>query len=150
MKISFHGAARGVTGSCHLIECGGRRVLIDCGLYQGGRELQEENAEDFGFDPRSVDILLLTHAHLDHCGRIPLLVRRGFDGEIIATAATRELARVVMLDSAHLQQEEAEQLEHTRLVYVGDRESDMLERIGDRGTMGKTREGFPQADCHAP
>ena len=95
MKISFYGADRDVTGSCHLLEAKGKRILVDCGMYQGGRELNEENAEDFGFDPRSVDILLLTHAHLDHCGRIPLLVRRGFDGEIIATAATRELARVV-------------------------------------------------------
>jgi len=107
MKISFHGADRGVTGSCHLIECGGKRILIDCGLYQGGRELNEENAEDFGFDPAGIDFLLLTHAHLDHCGRIPLLSKRGFKGEIITTSATRELARLVMLDSAHLQEEEA-------------------------------------------
>jgi metallo-beta-lactamase family protein len=98
MKISFHGADRGVTGSCH---------LIDCGLYQGGRELDEENAQDFGFDPASVDYLLLTHAHLDHCGRIPLLSKRGFRGEIITTAASRELSRLVMLDAAHLQEEEA-------------------------------------------
>ncbi|NVK40868.1 MAG: MBL fold metallo-hydrolase [Oceanospirillaceae bacterium] len=107
MEISFHGADRGVTGSCHLIECAGQRVLIDCGLYQGGRELAEENAEPFGFDPASIDFLLLTHAHLDHCGRIPLLTRRGFRGEIVTTAASRELARLVMLDSAHLQEEEA-------------------------------------------
>ena len=108
MKISFHGADQGVTGSCHLVECAGKRVLIDCGLYQGGRELDEENAEPFGFDPRAIDFLLLTHAHLDHCGRIPLLTERGFRGEIITTAATRELARLVMLDAAHLHEEEAE------------------------------------------
>lgn len=108
MKISFHGADRNVTGSCHLVECAGRRILIDCGMYQGGRELDEENAEGFGFDPASIDYLLLTHAHLDHCGRIPLLSKRGFKGEIITTAASRELARLVMLDSAHLQEEEAE------------------------------------------
>ncbi|PCI65892.1 MAG: MBL fold metallo-hydrolase [Piscirickettsiaceae bacterium] len=107
MKISFHGADQGVTGSCHLIECAGKRVLIDCGLYQGGRELVEENKEDFGFEPSSIDFLLLTHAHLDHCGRIPLLVKRGFVGSIITTAATVELARLVMLDSAGLQEEEA-------------------------------------------
>jgi metallo-beta-lactamase family protein len=107
MRISFHGADRGVTGSCHLIECSGRRVLVDCGLYQGGRELEEENAEPFGFDPAAIDALLLTHAHLDHCGRIPLLDARGFRGEIVTTAASRELARVVMLDAAHLQEEEA-------------------------------------------
>ncbi len=112
MHLSFHGADRGVTGSCHLIEVEGLKILVDCGLFQGGHEIDEENAADFGFDPKSIDILLLTHAHLDHCGRIPLLVKRGFDGEIITTSATRELARVVMLDAAHLQEEEAER--HTR------------------------------------
>jgi metallo-beta-lactamase family protein len=80
--------------------------LIDCGLYQGSRELAEENAEDFGFDPVSIDFVLLTHAHLDHCGRLPLLTKRGFRGEIISTMATCELARLVMLDAAHLQEEE--------------------------------------------
>ncbi len=107
MKLSFHGADRGVTGSCHMVECAGKRVLIDCGLYQGGRELDEENAEPFGFDAVTIDFVLLTHAHLDHCGRLPLLVKRGFRGEIITTAASRELARVVLMDSAHLQEEEA-------------------------------------------
>ncbi|PCJ87427.1 MAG: MBL fold metallo-hydrolase [Thiotrichaceae bacterium] len=107
MKISFHGADQGVTGSCHLLECAGKRILIDCGMYQGGRELKAENSEDFGFDPESIDYLLLTHAHLDHCGRIPLLAKRGFKGEVITTAASVELARLVMLDSAGLQEEEA-------------------------------------------
>ena len=107
MKISFHGADRGVTGSCHMIECAGNRILIDCGMYQGGRELDEDNADNFGFEPKDIDFLLLTHAHLDHCGRIPLLSKRGFNGEIITTAASRELARLVMLDSAGLQEEEA-------------------------------------------
>ncbi len=106
MKLSFHGADRGVTGSCHLVECAGKRLLIDCGLYQGGREIDEENAEPFGFDPAEIDFLLLTHAHLDHCGRIPLLVRRGFVGEIITTPASRELTRLVLLDSAHINEEE--------------------------------------------
>jgi len=107
MKISFHGADQNVTGSCHLVQCAGKRILIDCGLYQGGRELAEENTEPFGFDPSSIDFLLLTHAHLDHCGRIPLLAKRGFQGEIITTGASLELARLVMLDSAGLQEEEA-------------------------------------------
>ena len=108
MKISFHGADRNVTGSCHLIECNGQKLLIDCGLYQGERELVEENAEPFGFDPAEINFLLLTHAHLDHCGRIPLLVKQGFTGEIITTAASRELARLVLLDAGHLQEAEAE------------------------------------------
>jgi metallo-beta-lactamase family protein len=80
-------------------------MLIDCGLYQGSREVAEENTADFGFDPAGIDFVLLTHAHLDHCGRLPLLTRRGFRGEIIATMATRELARLVMLDAAHQQEE---------------------------------------------
>ncbi len=107
MKISFHGADQEVTGSCHLIECAGKRILIDCGLFQGGHALTEENFQAFKFDPKKIDIVLLTHAHLDHCGRIPLLAKRGFTGEIITTAASIELARLVMLDSAGLQEEEA-------------------------------------------
>jgi metallo-beta-lactamase family protein len=107
MKISFHGADHNVTGSCHLVECAGTRILVDCGLYQGGRELVEENSEPFGFEPGSIDFLLLTHAHLDHCGRIPLLVKRGFEGEVITTGASMELARLVLLDSAGIQEEDA-------------------------------------------
>ena len=112
MKISFHGADQGVTGSCHLISCAGKQILIDCGLYQGGRELEEENHNAFGFDPVQIDYVLLTHAHLDHCGRMPLLAKRGFHGEIITTAASRELARLVIVDSAHLQEEEVKHREH--------------------------------------
>jgi metallo-beta-lactamase family protein len=107
LKLSFHGADRDVTGSCHLVECAGKRILIDCGLFQGSRELSAENAGAFGFDPAAIDYVLLTHAHLDHCGRLPLLSKRGFRGEIISTGATRELARLVMLDAAHLQEQEA-------------------------------------------
>jgi metallo-beta-lactamase family protein len=106
MKISFHGATEGVTGSCHLIQAAGKKILIDCGLFQGSKELEETNANPFGFDPASVDYLLLTHAHLDHCGRIPLLVKRGFRGEIITTSATQELARIIMLDSAFLNEQD--------------------------------------------
>jgi metallo-beta-lactamase family protein len=104
---SCHGAAKQVTGSCHLVTCNDHHVLIDCGMFQGGAEVERGNAEPFGFDPASIDVLLLTHAHLDHCGRIPLLVRQGFRGRILTTAATRELARVVMLDAAGLQEEDA-------------------------------------------
>lgn len=107
MHVSFHGAARQVTGSCHLVECAGTRVLVDCGLFQGGRAIEEDNHDDFGFDPATIDFLLLTHAHLDHCGRIPLLVRRGFRGEIVTTAATRELVRIVLADAASLQEADA-------------------------------------------
>ena len=107
IRLSSHGAAKQVTGSCHLVDTGRARVLVDCGLFQGGRELAEENAAAFGFDPAAIDALLLTHAHLDHCGRIPLLVRRGFRGRILCTAPTRELARLVLADAAGLQEEDA-------------------------------------------
>lgn len=107
MIYSCHGAAKQVTGSCHLVRCGDRQILIDGGLFQGSREEEQANTEPFGFDPRHVDALLLTHAHLDHCGRIPRLVREGFRGPILATAATRDLARIVLLDAARLQEEDA-------------------------------------------
>ncbi|QOZ28511.1 MBL fold metallo-hydrolase RNA specificity domain-containing protein [Bradyrhizobium sp. CCBAU 51753] len=107
MKLSFHGADRAVTGSCHLVECLNRRILIDCGLFQGSRDLVEENIAAFRFDPAAIDYVLLTHAHLDHCGRIPLLAKRGFRGEVITTAASRELIRLVLVDAAHLQEEDA-------------------------------------------
>ena len=112
MKLSFHGAAQGVTGSCHLVESGGCRILVDCGLFQGSRELHDDNAVPFGFDARAIDFVLLTHAHLDHCGRLPLLVKRGFLGEIIATQASFELARLSLLDAANLQAEEAKPRDH--------------------------------------
>ena len=107
MDLSFHGADRDVTGSCHLLECAGKVLLIDCGMFQGGRELEEENSAPLGFDAAAVDFLLLTHAHLDHCGRLPLLAKRGFHGEVIATAATRELAQIVMQDAAHMAEDDA-------------------------------------------
>lgn len=106
MKISFHGATEDVTGSCHLLQVGKKKVLIDCGMFQGDRETEAENKKPFGFEPAEIDFLLLTHAHLDHCGRVPLLVKQGFQGEIITTFATLELARVIMLDAAHLNEEE--------------------------------------------
>lgn len=107
MKLSFHGAAQNVTGSCHLLQCAGLRILIDCGMFQGRQHTDEENAGAFGFEPSEIDVLLLTHAHLDHCGRIPLLVKRGFKGEIICTAPTRDLAELIMMDSAKIQEEDA-------------------------------------------
>jgi metallo-beta-lactamase family protein len=106
LRLSFHGADQSVTGSCHLIDCAGKRVLIDCGFFQG-RNVVDENAADFGFDPSAIDYVLLTHAHLDHVGRLAILYKRGFRGEVIATSATRELARLVLLDTARLNEEEA-------------------------------------------
>src|SRR5580700_7474234 len=131
LKLSFHGADRSVTGSCHLVECAGKRILIDCGLRQGSRELDEENAGPFGFDAAAIDFVLLTHAHLDHCGRLPLLAKRGFRGEIIATMATQELARLVMLDAAHLQEEEARSDQHRPRNGAGNKPAEPLYTSAD-------------------
>jgi metallo-beta-lactamase family protein len=105
--LHFLGAARGVTGSCYLLENGGPRVLVDCGLFQE-RKFQERNWNPFPVEPSSLSAVLLTHAHLDHCGLLPKLVREGFRGKIFCTAATAEIARYVLLDSARLQEEDAE------------------------------------------
>ncbi len=129
MRLSFHGADRDVTGSCHLVECAGRRFLIDCGLHQGSRELAVDNAADFGFDPAGIDFVLLTHAHLDHCGRLPLLTKRGFHGEIITTSATRELGRLVLLDSAHLQEEQVSDSHQAR--HRADKTAEPLYTVAD-------------------
>ncbi len=107
MNVAFHGAAGEVTGSCYLLAASGKQVLVDCGVFQGPDEPREEPTSAFTFDPRAIDYVLLTHAHLDHCGRLPLLVKGGFRGEILATSATRDLARLVLLDAAGLQAEEA-------------------------------------------
>jgi len=109
IQLSFHGAADTVTGSCHLLQAEGLKILVDCGLFQGDRQWEERNQQDFGFDPRSIDYLLLTHGHLDHCGRIPVLVRKGFKGKIVCTSATYDIAKIVLMDSAHIQEEDAEQ-----------------------------------------
>jgi len=108
IALTFHGAAGTVTGSRHLVEWGGRRLLVDCGLFQGMRELRQLNWERFPVEPSSIDAVVLTHAHLDHSGYLPRLVSHGFWGPIYATAATRDVARLILLDSAHLQQKDAE------------------------------------------
>ncbi len=99
MQITSYGAADGVTGSCHLLEVGSRRILLDCGIFQGPGS-REKNAEGFGFDPSTIDEVVISHAHLDHIGRLPLLWKHGFRGRISSTRATYELARLSLLDSA--------------------------------------------------
>jgi metallo-beta-lactamase family protein len=105
MELTFLGGARTVTGSRHLIDTGRARVLVDCGMFQGGPDESMRNRIPLGLDPATLDAVVLTHAHLDHCGLLPLLVHEGFRGPILCTAATAELARLVLLDSAKLQEE---------------------------------------------
>ncbi len=105
MKLHFYGADRCVTGSCHCLEVNGKRILIDCGLQQGRDELDNRA---LAFAPDTVDLLLVTHAHIDHTGRIPLLVKNGFAGRIVTTRLTAELMKIMLLDSAHIQEGDAE------------------------------------------
>lgn len=107
MKLKFCGAAGTVTGSRYLLEHAGRQFLIDCGLFQGLKQLRRRNWEDPPFNPAKLDKVLLTHAHIDHSGYLPLLVRKGFKGPIVCTRATAELCKLLLRDSAHLQEEEA-------------------------------------------
>lgn len=107
MRITFWGAAETVTGSRHLVDVEGRRVLVDCGLFQGLKRLRLQNWDPFPVDPASIDAVVLTHAHIDHSGYLPALVRDGFDGEIWCTEGTEALTRILLLDSAHLHEEDA-------------------------------------------
>ncbi len=108
MKITFHGAARTVTGSQHLLEVNGRQILLDCGLYQGKRQEAFERNKTLPFDAGRVDVMVLSHAHIDHSGNIPNLVKSGFKGDIYATFATRDLCAAMLLDSAHIQESDVE------------------------------------------
>jgi len=107
MRVTFWGATDTVTGSRFLVEAAGRRILVDCGLFQGLKKLRLRNWEAFPVDPASIDAVVITHAHIDHSGYLPALVRNGFAGTIWCTAATADLARILLLDSAHLQEEDA-------------------------------------------
>ena len=105
MELQFLGAAECVTGSCHLIKVRNKTVLLDCGLYQG-RDGDHGKNENFQFNPKDIDLVILSHAHIDHSGRIPLLYKKGFKGEIICTKATMELCQVMLTDSGHIQEME--------------------------------------------
>ncbi len=107
MQIDFFGAADCVTGSRHLVTWGGQQVLLDCGLFQGFKVLRERNWGRLPFEPRNIDAVVLSHAHLDHSGWLPVLVKQGFRGPVYCSPATRDLAEVLLLDAAHLQEEDA-------------------------------------------
>jgi len=107
MKLTSYGAALEVTGSQHLLEVNGKRILLDCGLFQGHRKIAFEKNQSFGFEPASVDAVLLSHAHIDHTGKTPHLVKKGFKGKIYCTEATEKLCRPLLLDSAYIQEQDA-------------------------------------------
>ena len=114
MKITFHGAVRTVTGSQHLISVNGHKILLDCGLYQGSRNDSYERNQNLPFDASEVDVLILSHAHIDHSGNVPNLVKSGFKGDIICTYATRDLCTIMLRDSAKIQSYDIEYLNKKR------------------------------------
>src|SRR5262245_48223187 len=114
LTVTFWGAARTVTGSMHLVETAGRRLLLDCGLFQGRRAEAHQRNRHLPFAPKDIDTVLLSHAHIDHCGNLPTLVRAGFTGPIYCTPATRDLLAVMLADSARIQEEDAHYLNRKR------------------------------------
>lgn len=108
MKIKFCGAASGVTGSCHLLMVGDHKILLDCGQFQGGKTIEAMNFEEFPFNPEEIECVVLSHAHIDHCGRLPLLVKRGFRGPIYCSDATAQLLDIMLKDSGYIHEKDAE------------------------------------------
>ncbi len=128
MRLTFWGGVQGVTGSCYLLDTDGGRILVDCGMFQGHEE--ERNYRPLSFDPAGISAILLTHAHIDHSGSIPRLVKMGFKGKIIATGATLDLCQIMLLDSAHLQEMEA-QYESRRNLRKGKEPIEPLFTVAD-------------------
>ena len=117
MKLSFYGAAQEVTGSNYLLESGGEKILVDCGLHQGNSYCEGLNFEPFGYNPKEIKAVVVTHAHIDHIGRLPQLIKQGFEGQIFSTPPTRDEAELLLLDSEHILSQEAER--HGRPMIYG-------------------------------
>lgn len=138
MKLTFHGAARTVTGSQHLLEVNGKKILLDCGMFQGKRkEAFELNRSGF-CQGGEVDIVILSHAHIDHSGNLPCLVRNGFQGDIYTTAATRDLCAVMLMDSAHIQEKDVEFVNRRR----AKRDQQLFEPLYSKADVVRTMELF--------
>jgi metallo-beta-lactamase family protein len=152
MELTFLGGARTVTGSRHLVDTGSARVLVDCGMFQGGPDETLRNRVPLGVDPKTLDAVVLTHAHLDHCGLLPLLVHEGFRGRIICTAATAELARLVLLDSARLQEEFAkraarrERRDPERAADMESHDEKAFEKVVELAAEGAASPGGPDPE----
>ena len=156
MDITFLGGATTVTGSTFLITTDRARILVDCGMFQGSPNESIRNRVPFGFDPADLDAVLLTHAHLDHCGRLPLLVREGYGGTILATAGTCELASLVLLDSGHLHEEFAKrearwERRHPDLVEADDaRQAEEYQAAVDQAASGGSEEAAVESAGQEP
>jgi len=140
VEITCAGAARGVTGSCHHLRLQGARLLLDCGLFQGGSDAEERNRAAFPFEPADVDAVLVSHGHLDHVGRLPLLLERGYRGPILATAATCHIAEVILRDAARLQQEDYRRA--LRKATRAGREGEVEPPLYDDADVDRTMERF--------
>jgi len=144
MRLTFHGAVGEVTGSCYLVEARGATIVVDCGMFQGGRSAEAKNRRPFPFDPRGIDAVVLTHAHVDHSGLLPKLVRDGFHGDVFVTPPTAELLGIMLPDSAHIHEQDAERATRharrrrgksaktTEPLYTGDDAQRALERLRPR------------------
>lgn len=145
MKITSYGAALEVTGSQHLLEVNGKKILLDCGLFQGHRKIAFEKNQDFLYDPKTIDAVLLSHAHIDHTGRVPYLVKKGFKGVIYSTEATRNLCRLMLLDSAYIQEQDAKYFARRKTKQKGQSgkvESLEMEPIYDTADAERSLEFF--------
>ncbi len=137
MKLTFYGAARIVTGSCYLLEAAGQKILIDCGMFQGTKKITRKNYEPFIFDPSKISCLVLTHAHIDHSGLIPKLVRDGFRGRIFATPPTVDLTKIMLADAAQVNEDETKH-ENARRMREGLKPRDPLYTLEDvKATYGR-------------
>ena len=147
-SLSFYGAAENVTGSCFLLQVDEIKILIDCGLYQE-RDLRDRNWDEFPVPAKDIDAVLVTHAHIDHCGRLPKLVKEGFSGKIYCTHATKEIAGIVLLDCGHIQEEDAEykRKRHKKQGRIPDRPVEALYNVED---AEKTLPHFSSVDYKQP
>lgn len=146
MRINFHGAAQTVTGSQHLLEINGHRLLLDCGLYQGRRAETYERNLNFSHDPRKVDAVILSHAHIDHAGNLPNLVKNGYEGPIYATRATVDLATLMMADSGRIQEADAQFVNKKRLA----RDEEAIEALYTEADAARTAHLLHPVDYDEP
>ena len=146
-KLTFYGATDGVTGSAYLLESNNATVLLECGLYQGGREEEKQNSKPFPFDPHKLDAVVLSHAHLDHSGRLPKLIADGYNGRIYMTFPTSELLEIMLKDAASLQQRDTE-WENKRRRRAGKKEIEPLYDIEDVQTALASCDGFRYGKRH--
>jgi len=148
MQLEFYGGAGEVTGSCHILTVGGLRLLLDCGLIQGGASSDERNRAPFPFEASDVDAVILSHAHIDHCGRLPVLRKRGFHGPIFANSACRDLARILLADGASMAERDAERENRRRRKSGGGKPAEPLYSVADAvavlGQFRTVRYGRPE------